>query len=76
MPTGPPPPGGDQHIGYHLIVLRSFLIVPATIIIALRLYTRARITRSPGLDDFFIVLALVRGLGHGDMCRFLISRSY
>ena len=61
MPAmGPLPPGGDQNIGNRLVILQSVLISIATTFIALRLYVRTRITHALGLDDFFIVLALVR----------------
>ena len=60
MPARGPPPGGDRNIGGRLVVLQSILISFATLLIALRLYVRSRIIRALGLDDFFIVLALVR----------------
>ena len=53
------PPGGDQRIGGRLVVISSVLIVPGTILVALRLYVRTRITRTLGLDDVFLMLSLV-----------------
>ena len=68
MPSsGPPPPGGDQNIGNRLVVLQSILISVATTLVALRLYVRARIVRGMGLDDFFLVLALVRISTYGSV---------
>lgn len=60
LPYLSPPPNGDQRIGVRLVAIGSVLIVPGTILVALRLYVRTRITRTLGLDDFFVVLSLVR----------------
>lgn len=74
MPSSdPPPPGGDQNIGSRLVILQSILISVATTLVALRLYVRAQIVRGTGLDDFFLVLALVRRSAHTSMVRLLES---
>ena len=61
-PIGPPPPDGDVLGGTPIIVIQSMFIAIATLIIAFRLYVRVKISHALGLDDFFIVFALVRGL--------------
>lgn len=71
MPSSNPPPGGDQNIGNRLVILQSILISVATMLVALRLYVRARIVRGTGLDDFFLVLALVRKSACTGMVRLL-----
>lgn len=42
-----------------LIYLQTVLIAIATALVVLRLYVRSKIIRNVGLDDFFIVFALV-----------------
>lgn len=56
----PIPPDGDQRIGNRIVVTSAVLIVPATVLIVLRLYVRTRITRATGFDDLLIVMSLVR----------------
>ena len=57
--TGPVPIDGDVNRGGSVIALQAVTISVAVILIALRLYVRARIFRALAWDDFFIVLALV-----------------
>lgn len=57
---GLPPAGGDQHRGEQLTILQSVFLFVATVLILLRLYVRTRVVPSLGLDDVFILLALVR----------------
>ena len=58
---GPVPPGGDVNRGGSIIALQAVTVSVAVILIALRLYVRARIVHALAWDDFFIVLALVSG---------------
>lgn len=58
--------------GNALVVVNSIFIVLVVIVVGLRLYTRIWIKRWFGLDDVFIVLALVRLLK--DSTRFLCTR--
>ncbi|MCJ1260710.1 hypothetical protein MMC22_000572 [Lobaria immixta] len=55
----PVPPDGDQRIGNRIVVTSAVLIVPATVLIVLRLYVRTRITRATGFDDLLIVMSLL-----------------
>lgn len=60
-PSGPPE-GGDQN---HAPMLRAVLgteLALATIIVALRLFCRLRLTRSPGWDDWIMLATFVRCL--------------
>lgn len=43
-----------------LLVVQVSLISVATLVVALRLFTRYVIIKSPGADDYAIVVALVR----------------
>jgi hypothetical protein len=45
--------------GPALIIINSILLPLSLVVVGLRLYTRLRIARSAGLDDFFIALASV-----------------
>lgn len=45
--------------GDALVIINSILIALVVIVVGLRLYTRLRIKRWFGLDDIFILLALV-----------------
>ena len=54
-----PPPGGDENIGYRLVIVASTTIATGAITILLRMYVRARIVRAVGWDDWLMLLALV-----------------
>jgi hypothetical protein len=45
--------------GPGLIVTHSVLFPIASIIVGIRIYTRVRISKNIGLDDLFIILAMV-----------------
>ena len=59
---GAPPPGGDENIGYKLVIVASTTIATCAITILLRMYVRARIVRAVGWDDWLMLLALVNFL--------------
>ena len=58
-PTPPVLPGGDQNKGPVVETVTWVFTSLALITVFLRLLTRLRITRNPGWDDFWIVLAMV-----------------
>ena len=60
----PPPPGGDQNRGSQIIIVHSILSGIGAILVLLRLYVRMFIVKKLGMDDYFIVLALVGGGAH------------
>ena len=63
MPAvGPSPPDGDVLGGTPILIIQSMFITIATMLIAIRLYVRVKISHALGLDDFFIVFGLVREL--------------
>ena len=47
-----------------LIYLQTVFIAIATALVVLRLYVRSNVVRNLGLDDFFIVFALVCNVMH------------
>ncbi|KAL6239592.1 hypothetical protein BDW75DRAFT_236197 [Aspergillus navahoensis] len=60
----PTPNYVDPPTRSHGVLIASIiLLVLSTIITALRLYTRLRITRTAGLDDILVVLGLTFGIG-------------
>ncbi|KAL1966249.1 hypothetical protein VTN77DRAFT_4602 [Rasamsonia byssochlamydoides] len=64
-PASPPPPGvvpnfeNPESIASQVYEISLPFTIFATIIVALRLYGRIHIVKSPGLDDLFIVLAMI-----------------
>ena len=54
-----PPPGGDKDRGYVIIIVTSVMVALSSMVVALRVYTRIRIVRSFGLDDYVLLLAWV-----------------
>jgi hypothetical protein len=50
--------------GEALVIVNSLLIALVVIVVGLRMYTRLTIKRWFGLDDIFILLALVRFYHH------------
>lgn len=54
-----PPPDGDVNRGPQLLAVSMVTLLAAIAVVALRLYTRLKITLSLGWDDYTIVLALV-----------------
>lgn len=59
MTAKEPPKGGNQDIGYILIIVVTVTFIPAFIAVFLRIYTRAKIVRSSGWDDFLMIPAIV-----------------
>lgn len=57
--SGKPPPDGDKNYAGILIGVNWAVFGPATIVVALRVYTRLRISHNIGWDDAMIVLAQV-----------------
>ena len=60
MAPGKPPPGGDQNRGWQLLATHSTLSGIAVALVVARLYTRIVVVESTGLEDYSIVLAVVR----------------
>ena len=58
-PPLPVPSGGDQNQGPTVEIVTWLFTSIALITVLLRLFTRFRLTRNPGWDDFWIVLAMV-----------------
>ena len=61
--TSNPPSAVPAFVHHRNMVVAAILgtsVGVATILVALRLYVRARIVRALGWDDLFIVLGLVR----------------
>ena len=56
----PPPPGGDENRRGEVIASIATTLSVATLLVSLRVYVRANITRSFSWDDFLILLSLVR----------------
>ena len=57
--TPPVPAGGDQNKGITVEIVTWVFTSLALITVFLRLFTRLRLTRTPGWDDFWIVLGMV-----------------
>ena len=57
--SGKPPPEGDKNYAGVLIGVNWAVFAPATFVVALRVYTRWRISHNIGWDDAMIVLAQV-----------------
>ena len=55
----PEPVDADRNGNTAIIVLQSVLVVIATTLVMARLYVRSMILKSVGLDELFIVIALV-----------------
>ncbi len=55
-----PPQGGDQNKAPMLRAVLSSELAVAAIIVALRFFSRIRITRSPGVDDWTMLATIVR----------------
>ncbi|KAL8748001.1 MAG: hypothetical protein Q9190_000213 [Brigantiaea leucoxantha] len=54
-----PPPGGDQNEGPTVLAVMWTLTTVALIVFCLRIYGRLLLTRNPGWDDFWMVVAVV-----------------
>jgi len=70
MSTPQPPPGGDQNRAPLLNAVEWTLTSLSIVFVGCRLFTRLRIVRSPGLDDVFIIISIVRILVQGHFFRF------
>jgi len=55
---------GVKARGHEIVAVFALFEVLCTIVCALRVYTRLRIQNAFGLDDWFAVLAWVRGYDH------------
>ena len=58
-PLPPPAHGGEGGLGNALLAVQIVFIIIASLFVSLRIYTRTKILHDLGLDDLFIVLALV-----------------
>ena len=58
VPLGPLPP--NQNRGPAVLGVDLTFAIVAVLLVCTRMYVRARIVKSIGLDDLFIVLATVR----------------
>ena len=66
-PTIPPEPvDADRDGNLAIIVLQSVLLAIATALVVARLYVRSMILKSIGLDEVFIVIALVSSVSAGE----------
>ena len=54
-----PPPGGDQNQGPKIIIVQWVLTALALIVVGGRIFGRFRITHNAGLDDLWIIIAMV-----------------
>ncbi|MCJ1433765.1 hypothetical protein MMC27_003130 [Xylographa pallens] len=57
-----PPPGGDQDIGWQLLVVHCTFAAIVVILLFARLYTRIFVVRAVGLDDYCIIVGVVSTL--------------
>lgn len=55
-----PPSEGDQNRGPQLLAVIWIFTILALVVVSLKLYTRFRILREPGLDDAFTAVSVVR----------------
>lgn len=70
----PEPVDADRNGNNLIIVLQSVLVIIATTLVVLRLYVRSMILKSVGLDDLFMVIALVSTAKEGNMLIILLIR--
>ena len=70
----PEPVDADRKGNTAIIVLQSVLVVVATILVVARLYVRSVILKSVGLDELFIIIALVSSANAGNMRTALLIR--
>lgn len=54
-----PPSGGDQNQGPRILIVEWVLTAVALIVVGARIFGRIRITRNLGLDDLWIIIAMV-----------------
>ncbi|KAL9031079.1 MAG: hypothetical protein Q9196_000869 [Gyalolechia fulgens] len=52
-----PPPGGDRNRGPKIVIVSSLITSLATVTIFLRFYTRTKVVRCLGWDDYTIFVA-------------------
>jgi hypothetical protein len=57
---GQPPPPDYASEANTVIGVSAFLCAWATVFVAVRIYTRARIVQKVGIDDYLAVVSLVR----------------
>lgn len=70
----PEPVDADRKGNTAIIVLQSVLVIIATVLVVARLYVRSVILKSVGLDELFIVIALVSSANAGNMRTALLIR--
>ncbi len=70
----PEPVDADRNGNTAIIVLQSVLVAIATALVVARLYVRSMILKSVGLDEVFIVIALVSSANAGTMRSTLLTR--
>ena len=63
----PEPVDADRKGNTAIIVLQSVLVAIATVLVIARLYVRSIILKSVGLDEAFIVIALVSSASAGSL---------
>ncbi len=59
MATLVAPPGGDQNQGPRILIVEWVLTALSLIAVGARIFGRFRITRNAGLDDLWIIIAVV-----------------
>ena len=57
-----PPPGGDQNKAPMLAAVMWSEATIAIVVVILRMYTRARLVRKVGWDDWIMLFTLVRAI--------------
>lgn len=66
-----PPKGGDHEKAPMLRCVLGSHVAVATIVVALRLFTRLRLTRSPGWDDWIMLATFVRCSRWNGLAKFI-----
>ena len=69
----PEPVDADRNGNTVIIVLQSVFVAIATVLVVARLYVRSMILKSVGLDELFIVIALVSSANVGSMRTTLLT---
>ena len=70
----PEPVDADRKGNTVIIVLQSVFVAIATVLVVARLYVRSMILKSVGLDELFIIIALVSSANGGNMRTTLLIR--
>ena len=64
-----PPPGGDENRGWQFLVVTWSFFCISFVLLVLRLYTRSRIVKNLGSDDYWIVSGVVSAVA-SEICSF------